>query len=152
MVSELIQSLQFGFDGSIGEVALTMNRIALGTFFAISGYHKLFNSQRHASVVATLKACNIPFIGFCQWFVPSVEFLGGLSLISGILSPLAAFGLIAICLVATITDGLSRIPGYQPIDKADWLDDLLYLPEVLYIVGLLVVISHPGYTLVSLVL
>ena len=128
-----------------GEVALTLNRVALGTFFAISGYHKLFNKQRHAALVGTFKDLGIPCIGFNQWFVPSVEFLGGLAVLSGILAPFAAFGLIAICLVATCTAGLQRIPAYNPIDKADWLDDLLYLPEVLYLIGLLIVVTFgPG--------
>jgi hypothetical protein len=35
--------------------------------------------------------------------------------------------------------------SYQPIDTADWLDDLLYLPKVLAIVALLIVfILGPG--------
>jgi hypothetical protein len=32
-------------------VALTLNRLALGAFFAISGYHK--NSSRHATLTRT---------------------------------------------------------------------------------------------------
>ena len=36
------------------EAALTLNRVAIGTFFAISGYHKLFNASRHAVLVGTL--------------------------------------------------------------------------------------------------
>ena len=32
------------------DAALTLNRVALGTFFAISGYHKLFNPSRHATL------------------------------------------------------------------------------------------------------
>lgn len=120
-------------------LALALNRLALGLFFAFSGYHKLFNAQRHASLVATLKSCHVPLLGFNQWFVPSVEFLGGLSLLSGILSPFASLGLICVCLVAVATDGLKRVRSYQPIDKADYCDDVLYLPEVLYIFALLIV-------------
>jgi uncharacterized membrane protein YphA (DoxX/SURF4 family) len=29
------------------DLALTLNRIALGAFFMLSGYHKLFNAERH---------------------------------------------------------------------------------------------------------
>jgi hypothetical protein len=29
------------------DIALTLNRIAVGMFFMLSGYHKLFNPQRH---------------------------------------------------------------------------------------------------------
>jgi uncharacterized membrane protein YphA (DoxX/SURF4 family) len=135
--------LQAGLGG--GEIALTINRLALGAFFGISGYHKLFNSQRHATFTQTLRDCKVPCIPVMQWFVPSVEFFGGLALLSGILAPFASLGLMAICLVAICTDGLGRIPAYRPIDKADWLDDLLYLPEVLYLFGLVIVLTMgPG--------
>jgi uncharacterized membrane protein YphA (DoxX/SURF4 family) len=36
-------------------VALTLNRVALGVFFAISGYHKLFNPCKHAVLKRTLQ-------------------------------------------------------------------------------------------------
>jgi len=29
------------------DLALTLNRIAVGAFFMLSGYHKLFNAERH---------------------------------------------------------------------------------------------------------
>lgn len=138
-----LEMLQSGL--GFGDLALAINRTALGTFFAISGYHKLFNPTRHASVITTFKNLHIPFIGFNQWFVPCVEFFGGLALITGILAPLAAMGLLIICFVATCTDGLKRIVTYSPIDMCDYLDDVLYLPEVLYVVGLIVVIGMgPG--------
>jgi len=121
------------------DVALTLNRVALGAFFTISGYHKLFNSTRHATFVQTLEACKVPMIKINQWFVPSVEFSGGLALLVGLLAPLAALGLIIICTVATCTDGIKRIPNWKPLDKADYVDCVLYLPEVLYIVMLLMV-------------
>jgi hypothetical protein len=35
------------------EAALTVNRVALGTFFAISGYHKLFNASGSRLIVPT---------------------------------------------------------------------------------------------------
>ena len=54
---------------------LFLNRLVVGLFFAISGHHKLFIKQRHAQLVATLEACGIPYVWFCQWFVPLVEFL-----------------------------------------------------------------------------
>jgi len=143
--------LQYGLGGT--DLALTLNRAVLGFFFLFSGYHKLFNRSRHATLVATLKDCGVPLLGFNQWFVPCVEFFGGLSLLFGILSPLACMGLICICLVAVKTDGLKRITSYQPIDKADWCDDLLYLPEFLYIIGLVIVLcAGPGpFTWPSLV-
>jgi putative oxidoreductase len=143
--------LQNGLGASASTLAL--NRLVLGAFFSISGFHKLFNRQRHASVTSELKSLGIPALWFNQWWVPTVEFTGGLALISGVLAPLAAMGLMVICLVATCTAGVKRIPSYKPIDWADWLDDLLYLPEVLYLIGLSIIISFgPGqFTLVSII-
>lgn len=142
-MNELIHVLQNGV--SEIDFGLTLNRIALGVFFAISGYHKLFNAERHQAIIDTFKSIGVPFIGFNQWFVPAVEFLGGLSLISGVLAPFAASGLLVICLVASCTDGVKRIQTYKPIDLADVIDDVLYLPEVLYCVGLVLIItSGPG--------
>lgn len=104
-------------------LASTALRMALGTFFAISGYHKLTNSARHKQFVATLEQCGVKGIRYMQWFVPGVELCGGLGVALGFLAPLAAAGLLAIMLVALITDCPRRIAAYHPIDKADRLDD-----------------------------
>jgi uncharacterized membrane protein YphA (DoxX/SURF4 family) len=109
-------------------------RVATGLFFVFSGYHKLTNAKRRSILVATLEACNIPFIPVMQWFVPGVEFLGGLGVAFGFLTPLAALGLATICLIAAYADGMRRVKAWGAIDKADVIDNVLYLPEVLYIV------------------
>ena len=142
-----------GLGPAAGSAALLTNRIALGLFFAISGFHKLFNRERHAQLVATLKSSHIPLIAINEWWVPLAEFAGGLALLTGILAPLAALALAIECMVAVFTDGWKRIASYRPIDRADWLDDLLYQPEMLAIVALLIVVTlGPGpFTLVDLI-
>jgi|GEM_PF-7064199 len=78
--------ITFGADAP--NAALTLNRVALGTFFAISGDQKL-----------------------------------------------CAFGL----------DARKRVATWNPISRADWLGDLLYLPETLFCIGLAVVmLAGPG--------
>src|ERR1700722_16487305 len=125
--------------------ALTLNRVALGVFFAISGYHKLFNASRHATLTRTLQDDGVHAVPFMQWLLPSAEFGGGCALIVGLLSVLAAFGLFVICLGAIALDAVKRIRTWQPIDRADWLGDLLYVPEALYCIGLSVVmLAGPG--------
>ena len=136
------------------DIALTLNRIAVGVFFMLSGYHKLFNAQRHVSLVEELKELGIPAVGFNQWWVPMVEFLGGVGVTIGFLAPLAALGLLIIILVAIATSGRQRIKVYKPIDEADRIDDWLYLPETLYAFMLIVVISAGAgpYSLDALIL
>ena len=121
-------------------LAILVMRVATGTFFALSGYNKLTNKERHASLVSTLKADHIPAIGIMQWWVPAWEFLGGYSLAVGFLPQFAAGVLAIIMIVALITDGPARVKGYQPINKADWLDDWLYLPELTYLIMLVMLI------------
>jgi uncharacterized membrane protein YphA (DoxX/SURF4 family) len=126
-------------------VALTVNRVALGLFFAIGGYHKLFNTSRHATVTGTLREDGVHALPIMQWLLPGAEFAGGGALIIGLLSVVAAFGLFVICVGAIALDAVKRIGAWKPIDRADWLDDLLYLPEALYCVGLSVVmLAGPG--------
>ena len=129
--------------GGLGwpELAITLNRIAVGAFFMLSGYHKLFNADRHRSVVEELKALRVPAIGFNAWWVPSVEFAAGGAVLVGLLAPLAALGLLVIILVAAVTAGRARIQTYKPLDEADRIDDWLYLPETLYAFMLIVVLS-----------
>jgi putative oxidoreductase len=125
--------------------ALTLNRVALGVFFAISGYHKLFNASRHATLARTLQDDSVRAMPIMQWLLPSVEFGGGWALIIGLLTVLAAFGLFVVCAGAVALDAVKRIRAWQPIDRADWLGDLLYLPEALYCIGLSVVmLAGPG--------
>jgi len=123
------------------DLALALNRVAVGAFFMLSGYHKLFNAPRHRALVDELKALGIPAVGFNQWWVPTVEFTAGGGVLIGFLAPLAALGLLVIILVAMATSGRQRIKVYKPIDEADRIDDWLYLPETLYAFMLIVVIS-----------
>ena len=136
------------------DIALTLNRIAVGAFFMLSGYHKLFNAERHRTVVDELKALGVPAVGFNQWWVPLVEFSAGGAVVIGLLAPLAALGLLVIILVAMATSGRQRIKLYKPIDEADRIDDWLYLPETLYAFMLITVISAGAgpYSLDALIL
>jgi uncharacterized membrane protein YphA (DoxX/SURF4 family) len=129
-------------DGIGGELpAIAAMRFALGSFFVLSGFHKLTNKERHKTFVETLAALGIPRIGIFQWFVPGVEFLGGLGVAFGFLTPLAALGLLVICAVALLTSSPAVIASYKPIDRADRVDDWLYQPELIYALMLLYFIA-----------
>ena len=136
------------------DLAITLNRIAVGAFFMLSRYHKLFNAERHRTFVDELKALGVPAVGINQWRVPLVEFIAGGAVLIGLLAPLAALGLLVIILVAVATSGRQRIKLIKPIDEADRIDDWLYLPETLYTVMLIIVVSAGAgsYSLDALIL
>jgi putative oxidoreductase len=123
------------------DIAFTLNRVAVGLFFMFSGYHKLFNAQRHSVLVDELKALHVPAIRINQWWVPLVEFSAGGAVAIGLIAPLAALGLFVIILVAVMTSGRQRAKTFMPIDRADRIDNWLYLPEILYGFMLILVIS-----------
>lgn len=140
------------------DVALMADRALVGTFFAISGAHKLFVPEYHKSVADLMRSLHIPFPRFNEWWVPLVEFSAGLGLLVGLLTPLAAAGLLTICIVACCTDGPRRVrdmeegsDGMQ--DPSEVVDDVLYLPEAMYAVLLaILVLAGPGrYSLDNLV-
>jgi putative oxidoreductase len=125
--------------------ALALNRVALGAFFVISGYHKLFNASRHATLTRTLQDDGVHGVPIMRWLLPGIEFSGGWALILGLLSVLAAFGLFVISAGAFAFDAVKRIRSWQPLDRADWVGDVLYIPEALYCIGLAVVmLAGPG--------
>lgn len=120
------------------DVALAAVRAAVGVFFAISGFHKLFNKERHARLVRTLQVNNVPAVWFNQWWVPGWELVSGLMLAVGFLTAFSAGVLAIICIVACFCEAREKVAKYQPINLADTIDDYLYLPEVLYLVMLAV--------------
>jgi uncharacterized membrane protein YphA (DoxX/SURF4 family) len=128
-----------GIGGTLPAIAAM--RFALGSFFVLSGVHKLTNKERHKTFVETLRVLGIPYIGILQWFVPGVEFFGGLGVAFGFLTPLAALGLLVICSVALLTNSPTVVASYKPIDSADRVDDWLYQPEMMYALMLLYFIA-----------
>ena len=123
------------------DIALTLNRVAVGMVFMFSGYHKLFDTERHRVFADELRSLHVPAVWINQWWVPLVEFSAGGAVVIGLLAPLAALGLLVVILVANATTGRERIEAFKPIDRADRLDDWLYLPETLYAFMLIVIIS-----------
>ena len=91
----------------------------------------------------TLVAARVPLPRLMTYFVSAVEFAGGCLLILGLLSSLVSLALLADMLVAILTTNLSAMPkGLSPLN---WLDDFLYLPEVLYALFFVwLICSGPG--------
>ena len=77
------------------------------------------------------------------YFVSGVEFVGGSLVTVGFLSSPACVALMIDMIVATLTSAVSTLPkGLSPLS---WLDDFLYLPEVLYVLFFIwLICSGPG--------
>ena len=137
------------------DIALLLLREILGVFFFLSGFHKLFYAERRASMQATMQEFFGEQAKRPLWaFVSSIEFLAGGALIIGLLAPLAACGLLAVSLVAMYLTCAKQIAAMRPIDLADWVDCLLFLPEPLYVTfAAAIVLCGPGaYSLDAIIL
>jgi len=125
--------MQFSLLGSDDweQYAILLVRVSLGLFFAISGANKLFVTAGTKRVYETLVEAKIPFPRQTAYFVSGVEFVCGSLVTVGFLSTLACVALLIDMTVAILTNSLSTMPkGLSPLN---WLDDFLYLPEVLYV-------------------
>jgi putative oxidoreductase len=139
------QLVQFALQGSsdVEPYAILLVRVSIGLFFAISGANKLFVVGGTKPVYETLVKAKVPFPRPMAYFVSGVEFVGGSLVTVGFLSSPACVVLLIDMIVATLTGSLSTIPkGLSPLS---WLDDLLYLPEVLYVLFFIwLLCSGPG--------
>lgn len=143
ILNDVLSLATYGIDKP--DLGLMAIRGATGVFFAISGYHKLFNADRHAKLKRTLASDNVPFLSFMEWWVPGWEFAAGVTLALGLFSATSAAILTIICIVACCCEAKEKVAKYAPIDFADVVDDYLYLPEVLYILMLgVTMLAGPG--------
>lgn len=126
---------------SLSWFALLVARLGVGLMFAFSGWHKLRDPKRHAKMVETLGRASIP----CPWltapFVAAVELLAGSLLTVGLLTAPAALALLVITIVAIATVSLEEVNS----GGGTWLENFLYLPETLYVITLMLLITiGPG--------
>jgi putative oxidoreductase len=137
--------VQFTLLGSsdLEQYGILLARVSLGVFFAISGANKLFVAGGTKPVYETLVKAKVPFPRQMAYFVSSVEFTCGSLVTVGLLSSAACVALLIDMIVATLTSSLSTLPkGLSPLK---WLDDFLYLPEVLYLLFFVwLICSGPG--------
>ena len=120
-----------------------MARVAVGLLFFLSGRGKLFVPERREQMRETLVAAHVPFPDFNALFVSIVEFVFGLLLIFGAITPLACAMLSGVMIVAVVTTAVRNIKATSPLG---WLSEFLYLPEVLlFIILLWLFLSGPGW-------
>ena len=121
---------------------MTAARVLIGVFFCISGATKLFVPAQFSLMEQTLAQSHIPFPHANALFVSLVEFGCGAGLALGLVTPLCALTLVVVMIVAIATN---RIQSIHVSGALAWLDDFLYLPEVLYVIILVwLIFSGPG--------
>ena len=125
------------------QYAILLVRVSIGLFFAISGANKLFVAGGIKPVYETLVQAKVPFPHQTAYFVAGVEFVCGSLVAVGFLSSPASAILLIDMIVATLTSAILTLPkGLSPFN---WLDDFLYLPEVLYVLFFIwLICSGPG--------
>ncbi|HVI10475.1 MAG TPA: DoxX family protein [Candidatus Binatia bacterium] len=137
--------LQFALQGgnSFEQYAILLVRVSIGLFFAISGGNKLFVAGGTKPVYDTLVKAKVPFPHQTAYFVAGVEFVCGSLVTAGFLTSPASVALLIDMTVATATNAVDTLPkGLPPLN---WLDDFLYLPEVLYVLFFIwLICSGPG--------
>jgi putative oxidoreductase len=138
----LVQFALLG-SGDLQQYAILLVRVSLGLFFAISGAKKMFVAASRQTMYETLVEAKVPFPRLTAYFVSGVEFVGGSLLTVGLLSSPACAALLVNMLVAILTTKLSAMP--KRLSPPNWLEDFLYLPEVLYVLFFIwLICSGPG--------
>jgi putative oxidoreductase len=124
-------------------VAIILARVAVGLLFFLSGRGKLFVPARRDQMRQTLIEARVPFPDLNAVFVSTVEFVCGLLLVIGALTPLASAMLGCVIIVAIMMSAIRNIKASCPLG---WLAEFLYLPEVLYLLILIwLFFSGPGW-------
>ena len=121
---------------------VTAARVLIGIFFCISGGTKLFVRAQFGVLEKTMVQIHVPFPYATALFVAAVEFACGAGLALGLLTPVCAAMLTGDMIVAVTTTSIHTIKASGFLA---WLDDFLYLPEVLYVLILIwLIFSGPG--------
>jgi len=124
-------------------------RLAVGLLFFLSGRGTLFVPERREQMRQTLLEAHVPFPEFNALFVSTVEFVFGLLLILGAITPLACVMLGGVMIVAIATTAVRNIKASSSLG---WLSEFLYLPEVLCVVILVwIFLSGPGWFSIDLI-
>lgn len=117
--------------GELDWIPILLVRLCVGVLFFESGRGKIFFKLK--DYFAEL---GIPFPLLNAFIASSVEFFGGICLILGLATRIAAAPLAVVMLVAIVT---------VQLEKAGTVGDFLYLPEVLLLVIFVwLVFSGPG--------
>lgn len=113
-----------------------VGRVLLGILFLLSGINKLMGPGGTAGFIASK---GLPMADVLVWIVIAVEIVGGLMLITGYKSWLAALGLVVFTLAATVIfHNFWALEG-----QAKTIQQILFMKN-LAIIGGLLLLAHFG--------
>lgn len=130
-------------------------RIVLGLFFVLARFRFfydpskqpcLLNDVRHTSLTNKMQHCGWQkWPAFWAWFVACVEVFAGLGVLAGLLTTIAAFGLMVITLMGTLCTAKSKVMEQHPVDKLDYVSCYLWRVEGIYIlIAAMILLGGPG--------
>ena len=102
--------------GPAPSIGLLIGRLLVGFVMAAHGYQKLFDLGPAAFGTSTLDPAGVPFPTTMGYVVTFTELIGGLLLMAGLLTRLAAIAL-TVDLVMAIILVKSKVPLIMPQDK-----------------------------------
>jgi len=118
-------------------------RVSVGLLFFLSGRGKLFVPARREQMRETIRKAGLPRPALTAPVMSAIEFTCGIMLCVGLLTPVACVMLIGTMVGALVT---TQLPAVKPAPALDWLGEVLFLPEVLYLVILLwLLFAGPGW-------
>ncbi|MEJ5054096.1 DoxX family protein [Sphingobacterium sp. MYb382] len=124
----------FALETKANLIPYTVSRIAIGAFFLITGFNKLFNPTFQASMLKTITSIGFPYPQFTANFAAANEAIFGLLLAVGLFTRFSAFVLNIVLFVALFTFDLQHLP--TGLDPFTWYSYFAYLPQVLYLLFL----------------
>lgn len=122
-------------------VSLLLVRVVVGIIFMSHGYPKLLDAKATTANAKFFKSLRIPAPRFFTYLVGFIEFFGGLAVFIGFWTPLWAFLLSMVMVVAIALTGAER--GF----KGGYELDLL-----LFVLGLMLFIAGGGMFSISSVI
>lgn len=137
----MAEIIQHGFSAG-SDVVIFVFRVLLGVFFVSDRFRWFydpsrpddlwFNAKRREHLEWKLGTCGYGTHPFLAGFVAHTEFFGGLGVIVGFLTPVAALGLLGVLLFASYCTAREKTLKQGPVDDIDVVSDYLWLVEPLY--------------------
>lgn len=141
------------------DIVLLILRLFIGVFFILARFRyfydpsrpedKWFNHARVDHLAWKLGYCHFPAAKYIAPLVATVEIGAAAFLIIGLITPIAAFGLLVILLGATHCTAMEKVAKQEPVDRIDWWSCYLWTVEPIYI-GIAVALIVAGAGTISL--